>query len=42
MVNAETVTYLEMDAKKKFNLVQTFSVTSLSLSGRPPILSNRF
>ena len=33
MVNAETVTYLEMDAKKKFNLVQTFSVTSLSLGG---------
>ena len=31
MVNAETVTYFEMDAKKKFNLVQTFSVTFLSL-----------
>ena len=31
MTNAELVTYLEIDAKKKFNLVQTFSLTSLSL-----------
>ena len=31
-MNAELVTYLEIDAKKKFNLVETFSdVTSLSL-----------
>ena len=33
MMNAELVTYLEIDAKKKFNLVETFSdVTSLSYS----------
>ena len=31
-MNAECVTYLEMDAMRKFNLVQTISVTFLSLS----------